>query len=163
MSRQLQSSFLEEEVRLLVRYFGVEMVRTALSKVSNDTTVLLEHQAHRRFAEPGRQANPSVTSMLKHLRQQDKEKYRLLTDFYIQLKENKVLPESQDIRYFVQLIGLKEISGKSRKNMIPMLMRFLLEQPTEQLQIDIKAAANVSEEQRQQGFSVLTDKLIGGK
>ena len=70
------------------------------------------------------------------------------------------MPESQDIRHFVQLIGLKEIAGKSRKDMIATLMRFLVEQPTERLQFDIDKAANVSEQQRQRGFSVLTDKLL---
>jgi hypothetical protein len=54
-----------------------------------------------------------------------------------------------------------EIAGKSRKVMIPDLMRFLVEQPIERLQADIKTAASISEQQRQQGFSVLTDKLLG--
>ncbi len=73
------------------------------------------------------------------------------------------MPESQDIRFFAQIISLKEITGKSRKDMIPTLMRFLLEQSTEQLEDYVKKAINVSEEQRQQGFSVLTDKLLGDK
>lgn len=163
MSRKPRSSFLEEEVRLLVQYFGVNRVRTALSKVSNGAVEAPERQSRRQFADPDHQANPSVTSTLEHLRQMDKEKHRVLSDFYTQLKDKKVLPESQDIRHFAQLIGLKEIGGKSRKDMIPILMRFLVEQPTERLQVDIETAANISEQQRQQGFSVLTDKLLGDK
>ena len=44
--------------------------------------------------------------------------------------------------------------------MLSRLMRFLLEQPIERLKVDIEAAANVSEKQRKQGFSVLADKLL---
>ena len=163
MSRKSRSSFLEEEVRLLVQYFGADRVRTALSKVSNGATEATERQSRRQPAKPDRQAKPSVTSTLEQLRQMDEEKHRLLADFYTQLKEKKVLPESQDIRRFAQVIGLKEIAGKSRKDMIPKLMRFLVEQPTERLQVDIETAASISEQQRQQGFSVLTDKLLGDK
>lgn len=163
MSQKSRSVFLEEVLRLLIQYFGVDEVRTALSKVSNGAVRAPERQSRRQPAEPDRRAKPSVTSMLEQLRQMDEEKHRLLSDFYTQLKDKKVLPESQDIRHFAQVIGLKEISGKSRKDMIPKLMRFLLEQPTERLQVDIKTAANISEQQRQQGFSVLTDKLLGDK
>jgi hypothetical protein len=101
--------------------------------------------------------------MLEQLRQGDEEKYRLLAGFYTQLKERTVLPESQDIRQFAQIIGLKEICGKSRKDMVPRLMRFLFERPTERLRADIETAPNVSEQQRQKGFSVITDKLLGEK
>jgi len=87
----------------------------------------------------------------------------LLSEFLGHLKNREILPESQDIRLFAQLIGLKDIGGKSRRDMIPALMRFLLEQPTERLRIDLQNAANISEQQRQQGFSVLTDKLLGEK
>ena len=104
-----------------------------------------------------------VANALELIRGSDPEKHRLLSEFLGHLKDRKILPESQDIRHFAQLIGLKDIGGKSRKDMIPTLMRFLLEQPTERLQIDLQSADNISEEQRQQGFSVLTDKLLGEK
>ncbi len=40
-------------------------------------------------------------------------------------------------------------------------MRFLFERPIERLQVDIETAPNVSEQQRQKGFSIITDKLLG--
>ncbi|MEI6153465.1 MAG: hypothetical protein WCQ90_05200 [Deltaproteobacteria bacterium] len=163
MSRKSRLSFLEEEVGLLVQYFGADRVQTALSKVSNGTDETPEHQPRRQPAERDRKAKQSVMSMLERIRQVDEEKHRLLADFYTKLKDKKVLPESQDIRHFAQVIGIKEIAGKSRKDMIPKLMRFLVEQPTERLQVDIETAPNISEQQRQQGFSVLTDKLLGDK
>ncbi len=72
----------------------------------------------------------------------------------------QVLPESQDIRHFSQLIGLKEISGKSRKEMVPKLMRFMMDQPIDKLRPAIQKANDISEEQRRMGFSVLTEKLL---
>ena len=164
MSRKSRSSFLEEGVALLVQYFGVDRVRAAVAKVSNGAVESFESQP--RFANllnPIIKPTPSVTRTLEELREKDEATHRLLTDFYTRLKDRRVLPESQDIRHFAQLIGLKEISGKSRKNMIPGLMRFLLEEAPERLQVDIETAAKVSEQQRQQGFSVLTDKLLGDK
>jgi hypothetical protein len=163
MSRKSTSAFLDEEVRLLVQHFGVERVRAALAKVPYGTVEASDGPPPRPSSKPDHQANPNVKATLEELRQKDEEKHRLLTHFYTRLKDRNVLPESQDIRHFAQLIGLKEIGGKSRKDMIPSLMRFLLEQPTQRLRADIETAANVSEQQRRQGFSVLTDKLLGEK
>ncbi len=64
-------------------------------------------------------------------------------------------------RHFAQIVGLKDIDGKSRKEMIPKMMRFLMEMPVERLRVSIENASNISERQRQMGFSILTDKLIG--
>jgi hypothetical protein len=143
--------------------FGVNRVRAALDKVSNGVVEVSEVHARRRSSKRDHQASLSVTSTLEQIRQKDEEKHRLLTNFYTNLKDRKVLPESEDIRHFAQIIGLKEIGGKSRKDMIPRLMRFLLEQPTERLRVNIQAAADISEQQRQKGFSILTDKLLGDR
>ncbi len=101
-------------------------------------------------------------SVLEQLRLTDGDRYRLLTDFYTQLRDRKLLPESQDIRQFAQIIGFKHIQGRSREDLLRKLMRFLKDQPTERLRSHIGGAAAVSEEERQQGFSVLTDRLLRG-
>jgi|GEM_PF-3308934 len=164
MTRKSRQSLVDDQVGVLVKHFGVTQVRAALAKAANGTVTASEGQLRSRSSKLNRQASPTVTSMLEQLRQEDdEEKYRLLAGFYTQFKDKAVLAEAQDIRHFAQLIGLKEISGKSRKDMVPKLMRFLLEQPIERLQVDIKMAANVSEQQRQKGFSVITDKLLGEK
>jgi hypothetical protein len=98
--------------------------------------------------------------MLDDLASRDFEKHRLLAAFYAQLKERKVLVDSQDIRFFAQTIGMKRISGKSREDLVGHLMRFLLHQPADRLPADLKKAVDFSEAQRQQGFSILTDKLL---
>jgi hypothetical protein len=162
MSERSKLSLLEEVVGLLVQHFGIDPVRAALTKVTNLAVGTSQRPARRPPTKPGHQAKPSITSTLEELRGRDAEKYRLLTNFYAQMKERKVLPESEDIRQFAQNIGLKEIHGKSRKDLLPKLIRFLMDQPTERLQVHINSAPTVSEEQRQQGFSVLTDKLLRG-
>ncbi|MFN0196683.1 MAG: hypothetical protein ACKVT0_08045 [Planctomycetaceae bacterium] len=163
MSQKSRQSLVDEQIGLLVKHFGVAPVRAAFDKASNGAVRSSEAQPRSRSSRPDRRASPTVTSMLEQLLQNDAEKYHLLAGFYTQLKNKTVLPEAQDIRHFAQLIGLKEICGKSRKGMVPSLMRFLLEQPTERLQVDISAAPNISEQQRQMGFSVITDKLLGKK
>jgi hypothetical protein len=162
MSRKSTSAYLENAVGVLVEHFGIGRVRSALAKVSNGMTAEPESHPRERPNKPGRQVVTSIATLLEELRQKDPEKCHLLTDFYARLRSRSVLPESQDLRHFAQLIGLKEIAGKSRNDMIPKLMRVLLERSNERLRRDIEAAANVSEQQRKQGFSVLTDKILSG-
>jgi hypothetical protein len=160
MSRSSRSSLLEEEIALLIKHFGVARVRATLRKVANGSDDGPQKALRTSTPRVGR-LRPSVAELLEILRASDPEKHRLLSEFLNQLKERKVLPESQDIRHFAHLIGLKNVSGKSRKDMITPLMRFLLEQPNERLWTDLEKANHISEQQRQQGFSVLTDKLLG--
>jgi hypothetical protein len=160
MSQKATSSFLEEALGLLVKHFGADRVMAALPQGPENLRKIAEPKAQG-LSKPNRKANPTITVTLEKLRLTNEEKYNLLNTFYLNLKGSTVLPESQDIRQFAQNIGLKEIKGKSRKEMIPKLMRFLSEQSSEQIRTDISQAANVSEQQRKQGYSILTDKLLG--
>jgi hypothetical protein len=162
MSYPSKSDLLAEELSLLVRHFGIQRVRAALAKVSRslgDETESVVTRKNVRHSQRPKRTNG--THALESIREIHPEKYRLLSDFLIHLRDRQILRTSQDIRYFAQLVGLKEISGKSREDMLPKLMRFLMEQPIEKLQIYIESAPNISEQQRQMGFSVLTDKLVG--
>lgn len=163
MSHSSKSSFLEEAIGLLVHHFGIKRVRAALAKVAAGDDDEAQKPPRRAVPRDQKPTRPSVVNTLELIRGTDPEKHLLLSEFLGHLKGRKILPESQDIRHFAQLIGLKDIDGKSRKDMIPTLMRFLLEQPIERLRIDLQNANNISEQQRQQGFSVLTDKLLGEK
>jgi hypothetical protein len=160
MSRESSSSFLEEAIGLLVRHFGLERVQASLAKVSKVVSDSSKSQPHSSSIKADHQANPSVSSILERVRRTDEDKHRLLNDFHDHLKGRRILPESQDIRHFAQLIGLKEVVGRSRKDMVHQLIRFLAQLPLENLERDIKRASGISEQQRQQGFSRLTDKLM---
>ena len=160
MSISSKSSLLADEINLLVKHFGVQRVRAALANVSVEG----EEQPRAGKKKPSVHKSiraASVSTALESIRETYPEKYRVLGDFLRRLDDRLVLPESQDIRYFAQTVGLKEISGKSRKEMVPKLIRFLLEQPIEKVQADIRGAAAISGQQRKMGFSVLTDKLLG--
>jgi hypothetical protein len=160
MTSKLKRAFLDEAVDLLVRHFGHSKVSAALARANKGEGEAPAIPLPLTEAPARTPHVPSITEMLEQLRLRDAEKHRILAGFYTQLRDKSVLPESQDISQFAQIVGLKEIRGKSRKDMVPKLMRFLFEQPVERLQLDIKKAATVSEALRQQGFSVLTDKLM---
>ena len=160
MTRSLRT-LLEEEIELLVRHFGLQRVRSAMKKFSTNGDEDPDARPRRTVTSGRKPAQPTIAEALEVIRRSDPEKHRLLSEFLVRLRDREILPESQDIRQFAQLVGLKDIYGKSRKDMIPTLMRFLLERATEKLRVDIQRADNISEQQRQEGFSVLTDKLLG--
>jgi len=163
MSHSSRTSLLEEALVLLVRHFGEPRVRAALTKIFNGSNEKRPRSKRKTVSGDQMPSRPTIVHALELIRESDPEKHLLLIQFLRYLKERKVLPESQDIRHFAQLIGLKDIRGKSRKDMIPTLMRFLVEQPTDRLQIDLQSANGISEQERQRGFSVLTDKLLSEK
>lgn len=160
MTREDGQSFVDGIVALLVKQFGSGPVRRALDKVADEDDSGSRSRRRPRSAS-SRAANPPIPAALAELRQVDEERHALLNAFYDRLRAKTVLPEPQDIRQFAQLVGLKEVRGKSRKDMITGLMRFLLNVPTERLRLDLEAANNVSEDERRKGFSVLTDRLLG--
>ena len=161
MNHSTKSTFLEEAIGLLVQHFGIGRVRATLAKVTIGGDEEPKKKPPKSVSRGQKPTRLTVANALELIRESDPEKHRLLSEFRGYLKDRRILPESEDIRHFAQLIGLKEIKAKSREGMIPALMRFLLEQPTEQLRIDLRSADSISEQQRQQGFSILTDKLLG--
>jgi len=162
MSTSSRQSLLTEQISVLVRHFGIERVRKAVAKVLHEDVEELHRPARKNGAHSRGGSRPNgISSLIESISETHPEKYRLLSEFVQRLKGRQVLPESQDIRHFAQIIGLKEIEGKSREDMLPKLIRFLVDQPVDQLRTDIEGASNISERQRQMGFSVLTEKLIG--
>jgi hypothetical protein len=152
---------LTEQINVLVKHFGIERVRKAVAKVPPEDGKELRRPARKNGARSQGRIRPNGISSLESIRKTHPEKHRLLSEFVLRLKSRQVLPESQDIRHFVQIIGLKEIGGKSREDMLPKLIRFLVDQPIDKLRADIEGASNISEQQRLMGFSVLTEKLLG--
>jgi hypothetical protein len=163
MSHSSKSLLLDEQIGLLVRHFGIQRVRAAVAKSSIEGDEEPHAPSHKTVSRDQKPTRPTIVEALESIRESDPEKHRLLSEFLSDLKDRRLLPESQDIRHFAQLVGLKDIRSKSRKEMIPTLMRFFMDQTAERLRIDIRRADNVSEQQRRQGFSVLTDKLLGEK
>lgn len=158
-----QKSFLLDQIGTLVRHFGLRRVRAAVAKFSVEGGGEATATPRQLVPNGQRSTRPTVSSVLESIRGSDPEKHSLLSEFLSRLKDRRVLPESEDIRLFAQFVGLKDIHGKSRKDMIPTLMHFLLQRPTEGLRAEIQRAENISEQHRREGFSVLTDKILGHK
>ncbi len=161
MSRSSKSLLLEEETALLVRHFGIKRVWAALRKVSIESGEELPAPTRKTAPRRPRPIRATVANRLESIRESDPEKHRLLSEFLRRLTAREILPESQDIRHFAHVVGLKDLDGKSRKELIPKVMNFLMEHSVERLQMSIQSAGSISEQQRQMGFSVLTDKLVG--
>jgi hypothetical protein len=161
MSTSSRQSLLTEQISVLVKHFGIERVRKAVAKVPHEDGEGLRRPARKSGLRSQGPIRPNGISSIESIRETHPEKHRLLSDFVQRLKSRQVLPESQDIRHFAQIIGLKEIGGKSREDMLPKLIRFLVDRPINQLRIDIEGASSISEHQRQMGFSLLTEKLLG--
>jgi len=155
-------TLLDEMLRLLISHFGLTRVRLSLERFEKSEMAAANLRLPTNLSNR-KKTSPTMIDMLELTRETDQEKYRLLSNFYDRLKKQSVLPEAQDIRHFAQLIGLKKIEGKSRKELIPKLMVFLLDIPLERLGSNIQSADAISDQQRQKGFSVLTDKLLGEK
>src|SRR5712671_249791 len=102
-------NYLKSLNSFLVRH--LEMVNAALAKVS--TGGAKEPQEPWRKTVSRHQTPPrsTIANALELIRESAPEKHRLLSEFASQLNDRKILPESQDIRFFAQLIGLKDIEG----------------------------------------------------
>jgi hypothetical protein len=72
------------------------------------------------------------------------------------------LPDSEDIRQFAQTIGIKELKGRSRADLISNVIVFLASASREVQTNAIGQSAGISAAKRNEGFSVLTDKLLRG-
>jgi hypothetical protein len=161
MNHSSQLSLLEESISLLIRHFGEDKVRATLELLATKNGELQQKISPQVMLSKQKSTRSIISNTLESIRDRDPEKYRLLSKFLSDLKDRKTLPESQDIRHFAHLIGLKTIVGKSRRDLIPSLMRFLLEQSNDKLRSDLKNAGSISELQRREGYSILTDKLLG--
>lgn len=163
MKSAKKPNLLEESLSLLIRHFGEEKVFAALKRVSSPD--LLEQSPNTKKPSPQKKnIYPlTTTELLEELKGSDVKKYETLTDFYRQLTKKYILPETQDIKIFVEQMGIKQIRGKSRREMITNLMEILLNLPSNELQQLAESAGKISEHQRSQGFSLLADKIIGQK
>ncbi len=159
--KNARKSFLLDEITLLVKHFGLQRVQAAVAKVSGEIHAETKAPARRGVSSGQKWTRPPVAKALESIHESEPEKHRLLSEFLIRLRDRNVLPESQDIRVFAQLVGLKDIQGKSRKDLIPALMYFLLPLPADTLRAEIKRADGISQQQRREGFSVLADKILG--
>lgn len=158
MSRFSQPKFLEEQLRLLVEQFGRDKVQRALAKVAPS-----KDQPQEKPVSNDRSQRPrsDLKALMDGLEVSDPKRHDMLLKFRNSLEERSILSESEDLRQLAEVAGLKELPGKSRRDMIPRLLAFLATIPAEKLSQALEVAEGISAEERSKGFSVLADKLIG--
>ncbi|MBI2741579.1 MAG: hypothetical protein HYX38_34225 [Rhodospirillales bacterium] len=159
MSKKVTLSFLERMLGLMVSHFGAAEVRATLDRLTNDIrgpTSISQDTAPRLRTKAG----PPVRQVLEELKKKDEEAHSIVSEFYSRLLDRKVLPQSEDVRRFGHLIGMKKVPGKARKDMLPIVVRTLVELPVERIKSAVASAATMSEEQRRQGYGILTDRLL---
>src|SRR5260370_37617452 len=106
MSDASKETFVEDAVSVLVQHFGAERVRDALARVSKvSDSARLKSAAEPSNGSDRQPAHPSIAKSLETIRESDAAKHRLLSELHGLLKDRTILPESQDIRHFAQLIG----------------------------------------------------------
>jgi hypothetical protein len=159
MNRKSQARLLEEAVSLLVTHYGPKKVRAAVAKVVPEDDAK-EETHHGTVSVEKPPPLPSMRSRLEDLKSIDPERYRLLEEFLTDVRERRILPDSEDLRQFAQFAGLKELRGRSRRDMIPKVVVFLMELPNEKFADAVKHAERISEATRRKAYSVLTDKLL---
>ena len=161
MKQPYKPSLLEDTLQLLIRHFGSKKVRSSFDRLSH---AQVGDEVNISPRTSGAKTRPvTINQTLESLRKTDSERYRVLNNFYERLKTRDVLPEAEDIRQFAHLVGLKQIGGKSRKDLVPKLINSMLDVPQERLEPNIQMADSISDRERQKGFSILTDKLLGEK
>lgn len=158
MNRFSQTKYLEEQLQLLVDQFGCDKVQRVFAKIRPDDNDLKKESPSNNSVKSYRS---DLQTLMETLKASDPVRRELLLDFRKKLEERVILPASEDLRWFAQVVGLKELPGKSRRDMIPKLLAFLTTVSNEKLNRAFKLAKGISAEQRSKGFSVLADKLLG--
>ena len=163
MGKFSQSTFLSESLRLLVEHFGAKEVRAKLDKIAPRAQPLaaqIKPSRSNTSQEQERQRH-SFQLNLAEIQKTDPVKFDLLNRFLGRLHSRTILPDAEDIRQFAPVVGLKELRGKGRRELIPPLIECMLRIDLSRLADAIGHAEGISEEKRRQGFSILTDKLVG--
>ncbi|HEY2839682.1 MAG TPA: hypothetical protein VGJ26_11055 [Pirellulales bacterium] len=162
MKQASEQTFLRELLGLLIAEFGSDKVRRELLAIAPESLGVKSIRTSRSHKEKreGPASRPTVRSTLEGLKANDPSRHRILNDFVVRLRERTVLPESEDLRHFAQLVGLKGLVARSRREMIPKLVLFLATLSQTQLSAAIAQASGISESSRKNAFSLLTDKLL---
>jgi len=150
--------YLHESLVLLVRLCGVAAVKAALKDIEAPVTT----EGPKTQTVPDRRpaGHATVPRAVAVLEETDKPKHALLKSFFERIDSGTVLPAADDIRLFVELLGIKHMSGRARRDLIPKLAQSLVELPLAKLEELLPKADDISAAKRRNGYSVLTDKLL---
>jgi hypothetical protein len=155
MKRSSRDEYLDQTLRALVAFFGVEAVKHGIAVIERIEAGPKRPPSDRPASTGG------LPKVIAALSGSDPARFDLLRPFFERIVAGEVLPQSEDIRRFAELLRVKEpFPGKSRRDLISHLAGSLLKVPVDELRTLIHQADSIREEQRRKGYSLLTDHLL---
>jgi hypothetical protein len=151
MKQTRDKEYLRLVISALVHRFGLGPVLRVLEALE-PRKVRGARNSPSRAPRPGKRSLAGLTA----------EQRRLLVPFRQSLAERELLPSSEDLRRFAELAGLKELRGKDRRTLLSRLLAHLATLSPRFLEELLPRAATISERERREGYSVLTEKLVRG-
>jgi hypothetical protein len=150
-----RSEYLNQTLRTLVAFFGFDAVKRTL------TSIEAKNDTKQRSARPPKTiVAVRLPKLIADLEASDLPRFELLKPFFSRLQKVELLPQAEDVRRFAALAGAKSLVGKSRKDLLPKLAPLLAPVPINELRLLLERAEGISEEERRQGFSVITEHLL---
>lgn len=107
-----------------------------------------------------RKGNSQVVLSLRGV---DEDKFRLLADFELMLRDEKILRKFEDVKRFCGVLGKNFKPKKSRKETIGPLITFMSRMSATQLAELIEKAKSISGEEGTNGYQDLADYIIKGR
>lgn len=154
MKRMSRDEYLDQTLRALVAFFGVEAVKRGVAAIERSDDEPRRPASDR----PPRGGLPKVVAGLA---QSDPERFELLRPFFEKVAAGELLAQSEDVRWFAERLRIKEpLPGRSRRDLIPHLADWLIAVPLKELPVVLAEAGSISEAERRKGYSVLTDHLL---
>lgn len=170
MSRRARKAALE--ILLLMEEYSAEDLAEALSLMGGQKGEdILGFLARMAPVSSSRPAGPQrrgggfsvkgETRALQDLKQSDPEKYRILSEFEVRIRQGTILPTLDDFRAFGKVLGKNFNPGKSRRLALGQLMAVLAQMELSALQAAI-AKVPAGSEKSEGAYGRLAEHIIGG-
>jgi hypothetical protein len=157
-----QEEFLRESLLLLVRLCGLDAVRSALSALDDQAAQIDATAGAAKQVPSPTVPRTWVPRAVATLQETEPDKYAVLRAFFSTVESGELLPESEDVRRFAESLGLKQVHGTKRRELIAKLADPMVLLTVERIRELVDQAKKISAQERNKGYSILTDKLLEG-
>ncbi len=157
MKPSLREIYLRDALAALVRFYGFHAVTDALTALETPSS-----KSKNVRAVKTKRDESGIPRAILALHEMDPPRYDLLRSFFASVQLGEVLVEAEDVRIFAEIAGLKELRGRSRRDLVPRLAEYLATLPVEELSSILAKASGVSSRERNQGFATITDRMMRG-
>lgn len=148
-----RDEYVKQALRALVAFVGLDAVKTALADIEGAAARSTTRRSDRPAAVP-------LPKAIVDLQQNDPERFAILRPFFERIGAGELLRQSEDVRRFAEELGVKQLSSKRRRDLVAQITPTLATFPIHELAALLHRAESISEEERVQGYSVLTDRIL---